>query len=106
MATSSKPYMSPWGYSSAALYLQNLVDLETMHLKDTRIATSILTAKQWFYCENSARRTCPQITFFHMHEDCNRLLILEFKVIVQIVRTECLLKGGREKKKMKQTLMD
>lgn len=42
MTASSKPHIHHIGFFSAALYLQNLTDLETMCLKDTRIMTSIL----------------------------------------------------------------
>lgn len=39
------------GGCSPALCLQNLAGLETMHLKKTKIATSILTVKQLYFCD-------------------------------------------------------
>lgn len=54
------------GGGSAALYLQNLAGLETMHLKKTKITGGILMVKQ---VVRTLQDEFVQITFFHMHED-------------------------------------
>jgi len=85
---------APSWFLSAALYLQDLTDLDTIHLKDTRIMTSILILNNGFTLQD---KFVLKLFFSHENKSYKVFANLKFKVIVQALRTECLLKGELKK---------